>query len=139
MCFSPAALHTISPNTVSIKKSFVSLPYYKNLSEKISKLLRSYNINCSFRIQLPLKILLWKAKPCIPPSDILGIDYEIPCKDCDSSFLGETGQSCNIRLNEHRKAYRKNHLCSKLVIHSLEVDHKLDFDNVQILVSNCRN
>ena len=44
-----------------------------------------------------------------------------------------------MRLNEHRKAYRKSDLSSKFVIHSLETDHKPDFDNLQILVLNCTN
>ena len=58
---------------------------------------------------------------------------KIPCKDFDSGYFGETGQTCDVRLNEHRKAYKKDDLGSKLVIHSLETGHKLDFDNLQIL------
>ena len=29
--------------------------------------------------------------------------YEIPCKNCKKSYLGETGRAFRIRLNEHRK------------------------------------
>ena len=121
----------------------ISLSYYKNLSEKISKLFRIY-INYSFRPQLPLKKnLLCKIKPYLSLFDVLihkyKSKYKIPCKDCDAGYVGKTGRTCNIHLKEHKKSYRKDYLRSKLVIHSLETDHKTDFDNLQILALNCTN
>ena len=98
---------------------FNFLLYYKKLSEKISKHLRIYNINCSFRSQLSLKNLLCKEKSRLSPFDALGIVYKIPCKNCDSDYVAQTGRTSNIRLNEHRKSYKKGDFSSKLVIHSL--------------------
>ena len=40
----PFPLNTISPSAVINNRSFVSLPYYKNLPEKISKLHKSIRI-----------------------------------------------------------------------------------------------
>ena len=53
--------------------------------------------------------------------------------------VGETGRTSNILLNEYRKAYKKGDLNSKLVIHSLETDHKPDSYNLQILALNRTN
>ena len=66
---------------------------------------------------------------------VSGTVCKIPCKNCDSDYVGETGRTYNIRWNEHRKAYRKGDLSSKLVIHYLETDHKPDFDNLQITIT----
>ena len=62
---------------------------------------------------------------------------KITSKDSDSDYVLETGRKCNIRLNEHRKSYSKGDLSSELIIHSLETDHKPDFDNSQNLALNC--
>ena len=42
-------------------------------------------------------------------------------------------------LNEHKKAYRKSDLGSKLAIHSFETNHKMDFYDLQNLASYCTN
>ena len=47
----------------------------------------------------------------------------------------ETGWTCRVRLNEHKKAYKKSDLDSQLVIHSHEINLLPDFDNVQRLAS----
>ena len=44
-----------------------------------------------------------------------------------------------MRLNEHRKVYRKGDLSSKRVMHFLETVHMPDFDNLQILALNFAN
>ena len=54
------------------KRSFISLTYYESLCGKISKLLKTCNINCYFRLQLPLKNLLCEVKPRLLPFDVFG-------------------------------------------------------------------
>ena len=62
------------------------------MSEKISKLFSPYNIyniNCSFRYQLPFKNLICKDKPHLPPSDILNVVYKIIYIFRNSGYVGE--------------------------------------------------
>ena len=61
----------------------------------------------------------------------MSIVYNLPCKVCDWGYVEETGQTCNIRLCEHKTAYRKDDLGSKFEIHSLESDWKPSFNNVK--------
>ena len=98
------SFYTNPPSAVTNKKSFISIPC-KNLSEKISKLFQIYNINCFFRPQLPLKNLLCKAKLSLSPFDALSIICKISFKDCESSFLGETGRTCNGCLKENTEKF----------------------------------
>jgi len=45
----------------------------------------------------------------VHPKDTLNYEeasqciYEIPCKNCDKVYVGETGRNLSTRLNEHRK------------------------------------
>ena len=34
-----------------------------------------------------------------------GAGYEVPCVDCDSVYVGETGRSLKDRIKEHRYMY----------------------------------
>ena len=81
--------------------------------------------------QNALKISFCKSKPHLVRYDILGIVYNLPCKVWDWGYVEETIQACNIRLCEHKTAYRKDDLGSKLVIHSLESDRKPSFNNAK--------
>ena len=33
--------------------------------------------------------------------------YEIPCANCECTYIGETGRKCETRMNEHKKATDK--------------------------------
>ena len=44
-----------------------------------------------------------------------------------------------MRISEQRRDYKKGEPESKLLIHSLETDHVLNFDNHKYIKSNCNN
>ena len=37
------------------------------------------------------------------PEDSTGVVYQIPCKDCDKFYVGETGRKFGVRKSEHQK------------------------------------
>jgi len=41
--------------------------------------------------------------------------YKIPCKDCDASYVGQTGRKLGTRISEHRK-YIKSSNMNRLMI-----------------------
>lgn len=61
---------------------YVSIPYYKNLREKISNLFKSNDISTAFIPQNVMEHMLYKFKPIIPPSPYknMSIAYSIPVK-----------------------------------------------------------
>jgi predicted GIY-YIG superfamily endonuclease len=61
------------------------------------------------------------------------IVYSIPCM-CGKSYIGETGRTLEIRLNEHKNSIRKGEITtSKLVEHALNEDHISEWDKTSVL------
>lgn len=59
--------------------------------------------------------------------------YSIQC-ECEKKYYGETLRPVSIRLKEHAdKIKRKMFDSSKLADHALENNHKIDFDNFEIV------
>ena len=48
-----------------------------------------------------------KPKNYIVESEKSGLVYEIPCRDCDAVFIGETGHSLKTRKREHFDAVKR--------------------------------
>ena len=65
----------------------------------------------------------------------IGIIYSIPCKNCKSVYIGETGRTGIIRSNEHKRSFKSGDIRSKLVNHALETDHVPDFGMATVLAA----
>ena len=39
----------------------------------------------------------------ITTPQIAGRVFEVPCKDCEQSYIGESGRSLEVRLAEHQR------------------------------------
>ena len=75
----------------------------KGVSEKIERLCHPLGIRATLKSQ---KQMLMKLKSTRPAGQRKGVIYEVPCADCDSVYVGETGRSLEIRLKEHCYAVR---------------------------------
>ena len=60
-----------------------------------------------FKSQGTLRQTLTRVKTARPEMKKKDIIYEIPCKDSDMSYIGETGRSLPKRLTEHKTAVRR--------------------------------
>ena len=61
------------------------------------------------------------------------IVYKINCKDCNASYVGQTGRRLNVRIKEHAKRYTMKDENSSLYTHTKDNDHNIDLTNVKIL------
>ena len=61
-----------------------------------------------------------------------GVVYEIPCKDCASSYIGQTGRQLGDRLKEH-KSKAPSRKPSAVSEHSFDAHHKIDWDRTKVL------
>ena len=52
--------------------------------------------------------------------------YEVPCKDCECSYIGETGRNLQKRLTEHKAAVRKGDRNNGIAVHALDHVHWVD-------------
>ena len=70
------------------QRGMVILPYAKGFSERIAKVLRSFNIKVAHKPIRTISNILKKPKDKIEKEVTRGIVYKIKCKDCDCAYIG---------------------------------------------------
>ena len=68
------------------QRGLVILPYAKSFSERITKVLRSFNIKVAHKPIHSIPNILKKPKDKIEKEDSKGVIYKIKCRDCDSVY-----------------------------------------------------
>ena len=61
--------------------------------------------------------------------------YQIPCQDCDSVYIGETGRSLGKRITEHKCAVKTGDRKNGVAVHAWDEGHRVDWEGVKILES----
>ena len=73
--------------------------------------------------------------------DQCGVVYQIPCKDCTSSYIGESERALKTRLKEHRRNSNQDSstpATSAVAEHMRETAHHIEWDQVKILDRDSR-
>ena len=47
-----------------------------------------------------------------------GVIYEVPCKDCECVYIGETGRTLEKRLTDHKNAVKKHDTKNGIAVYS---------------------
>ncbi|XP_060074957.1 uncharacterized protein LOC132554659 [Ylistrum balloti] len=85
----------------------VIIPYIKGISETIQRIYRNHGIATAMKPHKTLRNTLVHPKDKITKENVAECIYKIGCKNCDASYIGETGRRFGVRLGEHRKDKRK--------------------------------
>ena len=81
-----------------------------------------------------LKYFQTIAQDQINLEDQNNVVYEIPCKDCDAIYIGETKRQFKQRLQEHRRAVRNGDTNkNETTDHSRTNDHEFLWDDKKII------
>ena len=117
-------------------KGYATLPYVKGVSERVQRILQQHNIKTTLKPVKSLRQILSRPKDTIPISKRTGVVYNIPCKDCDISYIGETGRALKTRTKEHEASVRlRKTESSALSEHANYNDHDIAWDDVTILAT----
>ena len=119
-----------SEKTPRSRISPVALPYIKGLSENLQRLFRTHDIPTFHKPFNTLRNVLVKPKDKIPKEQQCGLVYEITCKNCDSTYIGETGRNMGTRFKEHTSRKGTN---SAIKEHLEAEGHTCTLDGVKIL------
>ena len=77
---------------------------------------------------LTFKRILSHPKDRIPDDDKSSVVYKINCRDCDASYVSETGRALKNHVSEHRRPMEKmDFSTSALAQHAWEHDHHIDW------------
>ena len=116
-------------------KKVVKLPYHKILKETTRNLAENehkfvYHFNNTVRKRLctnKFENHIDEEKPGV---------YVINCKDCNLSYVGETGRQLSKRISEHKNAVRIYDEKSAIAKHCWTSDHRMNFDESKIVYAN---
>ena len=81
----------------------VVIPYIQGLSERLAKTYKKYDITTCMKPNSTLRQSLVHPKDKVDKLKNSGVVYEIPCRNCDSTYIGETKRNLGIRVSEHRR------------------------------------
>ena len=79
----------------------------QGVSEPIKRVLAQVNIGVASKPHCMLSSVFRKPKDRIVESEKSGLVYEIPCRDCDAIYIGETGRSLKTRKRKNLNAAKK--------------------------------
>lgn len=83
--------------------SYFTVPYLPRLTSKLRNILENTNTRLSYFSLNKLDSIVKAHKDVIPKQFNMNVIYKIDCKDCDASYVGQTGTKLITRVNEHRK------------------------------------
>ncbi|BHF58815.1 hypothetical protein SprV_0100177000 [Sparganum proliferum] len=115
-------------------KVWRALPYVKNVSEAVGRLLAPLGVGVAHRPEATIMRQLMKPKDPLPRQETSGVVYRIWCGCGQSNYVGETGRQLQTRMAEHAAAVRRNDASSQVAAHSTGSGHTFKFDEAEILV-----
>ena len=80
-----------------------------------------------------------RVKTRIPEEKKTGVIYEVPCKECPQTYIGETKRTLNVRLSEHKQAVKRGDPKNGIAVHAHESNHMIDWDGARVKRSGMNN
>lgn len=139
------------------KTKHYSLLYVEQLSDNLKHMFQKEINDChiAFKNIKTNQNLFSKTKDKIKKTEESNLIYRIPCKNCPSVYIGQTGRHLNTRLKEHNAdsiKYKLKQITnqinietvnttspisspnkSALVLHSIDKNHDFNFDETKII------
>jgi hypothetical protein len=109
------------------------VPYVKGTTDRIKNVLSRFNIRTIFTTDLKIGAMLGTVKDKVH-LDNRGV-YEIPCTNCNKTYIGQTGRKMSHRMQEHRLNVKQFEKTSALAQHVVDELHVIDFKNAKSLAT----
>ena len=105
----------------------VSLPYCQGISEAIGRKIRAAGVEVHMKPIHNLRKLLVAPKDRQDTLQKANVVYELKCKDCPATYIGETQRPLKARIREHKREP------SPVAEHAKRRKHDILFDKVKVL------
>ena len=73
-----------------------------------------------------------KVKNCNPEEKKREVVYEVPCKECYLTYIGETRRTLKVRIGEHKQAVKRGNPRNRIVVHAHQSQHAIDWDGAKV-------
>ena len=122
-----------TPNLTTVETEsppkLLHIPYVKGVSERIERMCKPLGVKTVASSRSTLRSSLVKVRQPRPDrnSKKKGVVYEVPCKDCSSVYIGETGRTLEKQISEHKTAV-KNDPKNSNAVHSWTNQHQVNWE-----------
>ena len=82
------------------------LPYVRGVSEKLEKVCAPLGVKTIFRPQKTLRSIVMQVKQKTPMERKINVVYEVPCRDCQLTYIEGTRRTMKKRITEHKYAVK---------------------------------
>ena len=107
------------------------LSYVRGVSEKLEKACAPLGVKTIFRPQKTLRRTLMQMKERTP-LEKRNLVYEVPCHDCQLTYVGETKRSMKKRPTEHRYAVKTGDPKNGIAVHVQKSQHTIDWGAARV-------
>ncbi|BHF71134.1 hypothetical protein SprV_0401418900 [Sparganum proliferum] len=114
-------------------KFWRAVPYVKNVSEAVSRLLTPLGIGIAHRPEATIMRQIMRPNDPLSRPETSGVVYRAWCVCGHSNYAGETGRLLRRRMAEHAAAVRMKDASYQVAAHSTGPKHTLQFDKAEIL------
>jgi hypothetical protein len=155
LLFCPPNSPTKPQNAVTVQKSVFQLdepeekigclvvPYIPELHRQLTTLCKTVGVYLLYSRKTNLGNLISPHRPKSTLVDTRACIYEIPCKDCDRVYIGETKRKLGTRCKEHAascvnalkngRVSNSDKYDSGLPKHAFQLRHSFAFDQAKVL------
>ena len=77
--------------------------------------------------------MLMKVKKKVSDEKKKGVVYEIPCRDCEHVYVGETKRTLKRRIVEHKQAVKKFDEKNGVAVHANTHDHHINWEEAKVV------
>jgi hypothetical protein len=110
----------------------IGIPYIKETSEHLIRIFRKYGITSYHKPMNTLRSMLVNPKDPVPEEKQCGIIYKFECKECHSTYIGETARAFKTRAKEHCSIKRSTP--TAIAEHAINSRHRAEPSDFKILV-----
>ncbi|KYN06205.1 hypothetical protein ALC62_02852 [Cyphomyrmex costatus] len=116
-----------------IKKHLV-IPFIKGISGRVGGIFDKSDTLMGYRTLNGLDKFIKVQKDITSKNCKSHVVYKINCKDCDSTYVGQTKRQLQTRIKEHKNNLRMDSSKHSVISqHIMEYDHRFDWENIDIM------
>jgi predicted GIY-YIG superfamily endonuclease len=109
---------------------YANIPFVHGLSGTLSRILANVGVKTRHIPISPLRQALHKTRSRADILDFTCVVYDVPCRDCSCSYVGQTSRFLRTRLKEHQS---DKNCKSALTEHVRDTGHQLLYSKVTTL------